>query len=89
MSGGQRIGTAAVAWYTLHCRVELILFIHLPSHPRVSSQQVRDNVAAVLQGLGLEPSPAAEAEAAALAEVQQILAPMQGVTWPSGLPENN
>lgn len=44
---------------------------------------------AVLQGLGLAPSPLAEAEAAALREVQQILAPVQGLTWPSGLPENN
>lgn len=52
-------------------------------------QQVRDNVAAVLQGLGVELSPAAEAEAAALAEVQRILEPVQGVTWSSGLSENN
>ncbi|PRW05776.1 L-galactose dehydrogenase [Chlorella sorokiniana] len=52
-------------------------------------QQVRDNVAAVLQGLGVEPSPAAEAESAALAEVQRILEPVQGLTWSSGLPENN
>ncbi|KAL4423164.1 hypothetical protein ABPG77_007817 [Micractinium sp. CCAP 211/92] len=52
-------------------------------------QQVRENVEAVLQGLGLAASPQAEAEAAALEEVQRILAPVQGLTWPSGLPENN
>lgn len=46
-------------------------------------------MAAVLQGLGVELSPAAEAEAAALAEVQRILEPVQGVTWSSGLSENN
>ncbi len=57
--------------------------------PTNTSLQVRDNVAAVLQGLGVEPSPAAEAEAAALADVQRILEPVQGVTWNSGLPENN
>lgn len=43
----------------------------------------------MLQGLGLAASPQAEAEAAALEEVQRILAPVQGLTWPSGLPENN
>ncbi|KAL4440572.1 hypothetical protein ABPG75_003573 [Micractinium tetrahymenae] len=52
-------------------------------------QQVRDNVEAVLQGLGLAPSPQAEAEAAALQEIKRILAPVQGLAWPSGLPENN
>ncbi|PSC71979.1 L-galactose dehydrogenase [Micractinium conductrix] len=52
-------------------------------------QQVRDNVSAVLQGLGLEASPLAEAEAAALADVKRILEPVQGMTWSSGLPENN
>ena len=57
--------------------------------PFPTAPQVRDNVAAVLQGLGVEPSPDAEAEAAALAEVQRILEPVQGVTWSSGLPENN
>jgi L-galactose dehydrogenase len=51
--------------------------------------QVRDNVSAALQGLGLEPNPQQAAEAAALEEVQQILAPVQGLTWPSGRPENN
>lgn len=51
--------------------------------------QVRDNVEAVLQGLGLSPSPQADAEAAALAEVQRLLEPVQGLTWASGLPENN
>jgi hypothetical protein len=51
--------------------------------------QVRDNVDAVLQGLGLLPSPLQQEEAAALAEVQRILRPVQGLTWLSGLPENN
>jgi hypothetical protein len=51
--------------------------------------QVRDNVEAVLQGLGQLPCPQAAQEAAALAEVQRILAPVQGLSWPSGLPENN
>ena len=50
--------------------------------------QVRDNVEAVLQGLGLVPCPLAAQEAAALAEAQRILEPVQGVSWPSGLPEN-
>lgn len=57
--------------------------------PCARTAQVADNVEAVLQGLGLLPSAAAEAEAAALADVQRLLAPVQGVTWPSGLPENN
>lgn len=52
-------------------------------------QQVRDNVEAVLQGLGLVPSPQQQQEVAALAEVKRILEPVQGLTWPSGLPENN
>ena len=56
----------------------------LPAFP-----QVRDNVEAVLQGLGLAASPLAEQEAAALAAVRQALASVQGVTWDSGLPENN
>ena len=46
-------------------------------------------MSAVLQGLGLEASPLAEAEAAALADVKRILEPVQGMTWSSGLPENN
>lgn len=52
-------------------------------------QQVWDNVAAVLQGLGLQASPQQAAEEEALPEVKRILAPVQGLTWPSGLPENN
>jgi hypothetical protein len=51
--------------------------------------QVWDNVEAVLQGLGLAPSPQAQAEGEALAEVTRLLEPAQGLTWPSGLPENN
>jgi hypothetical protein len=43
----------------------------------------------VLQGLGQLPCPQAAQETAALAEVQRILAPVQGLSWPSGLPENN
>ncbi len=62
------------------------LCVHLYSLVYV---QVRDNVDAVLQGLGLVPSPQQEQEAAALAAVEQILAPVQGLTWPSGLAENN
>ena len=61
----------------------------LPASSPCCTPQVRDNVEAVLQGLGLAPSPQAEAEAAALQEVQRLLAPVQGTTWPSGLPENN
>ncbi|EFN53856.1 hypothetical protein CHLNCDRAFT_25289 [Chlorella variabilis] len=51
--------------------------------------QVRDNVEAVLQGLGLLASPLRQQEAAALADVRRILEPVQGLTWPSGLPDNN
>ena len=57
----------------------------LPAKP----PQVRENVEAVLQGLGLLPSSQEQQEAAALAEVHRILEPVQGLTWPSGLEENN
>ena len=50
---------------------------------------IPDNLEAVLQGLGLAASPLAEQEAAALAAVRQTLAAVQGVTWVSGMPENN
>lgn len=67
------------------------LYAHcsLPSRLSCTWLQVKENVEAVLQGLGLVPSPQAEAEAAGLEEVRRILAPVQGLTWPSGLPENN
>lgn len=52
-------------------------------------QQVTENVTAALQGLGLAPNPAADEEAAVVARIREVLAPVAGVTWPSGLPENN
>lgn len=42
----------------------------------------------VLEGLGVVPSKSADAEAAALQEVQSILQPHMGVTWPTGNPNN-
>lgn len=54
-----------------------------------SRDQVASNVATALQALGLQESPDAAAEAAALREVESILKPVQDITWPSGRPENN
>jgi hypothetical protein len=56
-----------------------------------SEEEVERNVRAALEGLGLvarDPGLAAREEAA-LARVREILAPVHGVTWASGRPENN
>lgn len=50
--------------------------------------QVRTDVRVVKEALGLEVCKDEAAEAAALQEVQQILAPHMGVTWPCGNPNN-
>lgn len=52
-------------------------------------EQVREAVDAALQGLGLVPRPAVAAEVTAAAEVAAILAPVKGLGWASGRPENN
>ncbi|KAK9811358.1 hypothetical protein WJX72_002436 [[Myrmecia] bisecta] len=52
-------------------------------------EQVRENVQTVLEGLGLVPNPTAHKDAEVLQEVNKILSGTQGVTWPSGNPENN
>ena len=53
-----------------------------------SAAQVRTDVRVVKEALGLEPCSNEAAEAAALKEVQQILQPHMGVTWPCGNPNN-
>ncbi|DBA86088.1 hypothetical protein WJX77_005843 [Trebouxia sp. C0004] len=53
-----------------------------------SVQEVQSNVQTVLEGLGLVENKTAKQDAAALKEVQSILKPTHGVTWPSGKPEN-
>lgn len=53
--------------------------------------QVRSNVQAALEGLGLADSvePDGVDADAALAAASAALKPVMGVTWPSGRPENN
>jgi hypothetical protein len=51
--------------------------------------QVRFNVQAALEGLGLVPSDSRQKEEEALRGVQDILKPVMDTTWPSGRPENN
>ena len=46
------------------------------------------DVRTVLEALGLAESKQADAEAKALAEVKEILAPHMDVTWPTGNPNN-
>jgi len=51
--------------------------------------QVRENVATAIEAFrGVEGGEEAE-EATALAEVEALLAPVLGTTWPSGRPEND
>ena len=84
-------------WISNHRSVEGILgyvrrlgaLVGVAAEADAYADRLARHVDAVLQGLGLVPSPQAEAEAAALEEVRRLLAPVQGVTWPSGLPENN
>jgi L-galactose dehydrogenase len=51
---------------------------------------VRANVASALAAVGEGKAGSEEkgSESEARAEVERILAPVQGVTWPSGRPEN-
>lgn len=53
--------------------------------------QVRFNVNAALEGLGLVPPHPAAGEMVeyGLKAVQEALAPISGTSWPSGLHENN
>ncbi|KAF6257021.1 NADP-dependent oxidoreductase domain-containing protein [Scenedesmus sp. NREL 46B-D3] len=55
-----------------------------------SSGVVRANVTAVLQALGAEAadSSSVRQERKALEEVERIMAPVKGLTWASGRPEN-
>lgn len=50
---------------------------------------VEENVKTVLQALGLEDNPAAQAEAVTLGKIEAILQPVMNVSWASGKPENN
>jgi hypothetical protein len=50
---------------------------------------VRQNVGTALQALGLAANAQEDLEGQVLGEVAALLAPFQGTTWPSGLPENN
>lgn len=52
-------------------------------------EQVRVNVQNTLEALGAAPNAQAAAEAAVLAELEGVFAPVMGLTWPSGRPENN
>jgi ribosomal protein S12 methylthiotransferase accessory factor YcaO len=51
-----------------------------------SALQVEENVGVARRALGLDPNPHAALEAAVLEQALQLLAPVQGVTWPSGHP---
>lgn len=51
--------------------------------------QVRFNVQAALEGLGLVQTDTRQSENEVLEGVNDILAPVLNKTWPSGLPENN
>jgi hypothetical protein len=51
--------------------------------------QVRFNVQAALEGLGLAASDSRQTEEEALQGVRDILQPVMNTTWPSGRPENN
>ncbi|KAK9815449.1 hypothetical protein WJX72_003882 [[Myrmecia] bisecta] len=64
---------------------------HIATHlvGLATPEQVRENVATARQALGLDPRPDQALEDAVLAEVKEILEPVQGMTWPSGRPENN
>ena len=48
-------------------------------------EEVRRNVATVYEAFGEQIS----AESEVLAEINKVLEHIQGVGWPSGLPENN
>jgi hypothetical protein len=50
---------------------------------------VAENVVTALEALGLVPHPSAGAEADVLSDVRDALADVQGMSWPSGRPENN
>jgi hypothetical protein len=50
--------------------------------------QVRTDVQIVMEGLGRASCDNADAETAALAEVQRILEPHMGATWTTGNPHN-
>ena len=52
-------------------------------------KEVQANTEAVLQALGVVRYKAREEEEGVLAEVMRILEPVQGLTWPSGRPENS
>jgi L-galactose dehydrogenase len=54
-----------------------------------STAVVQANVHAVMQKLGYEPDPTRTLDKAMTREVERILAPVMGVSWPSGRPENN
>ena len=55
----------------------------------LASVQVRFNVQAALEGLGLAPSDSRQTEEDALQGAREILQPVMNATWPSGRPENN
>lgn len=61
----------------------------LAPNPPAWVAQVRFNVQAALEGLGLVPSDTRQKEEQVLREVQDILRPVMNRTWPSGRPENN
>jgi hypothetical protein len=47
-------------------------------------EQVEANMQTALQAVGVVPNPQSELESQAEKEALQLLAPVQGVTWPSG-----
>jgi len=51
--------------------------------------QVRSNIQAAKEALGIEHAQNQHKEDRVLHEVQEMLKPIKNMTWPSGRPENN
>ena len=77
-----------LCWYGIFCRNPSISTTLVGM---ASSAVVAANVQAVQQALGVDPNStgSSAAEAAALSEVERILAPVKNITWQSGKAENN
>ena len=59
------------------------------SGPQMCLLQVRSNIQAAKEALGVEHSQNQHKEDRVLHEVQEMLKPIKNMTWPSGRPENN
>lgn len=51
--------------------------------------QVRSNIQAAKEALGIEHAQNQHKEDRVMHEVQEMLKPIKNMTWPSGRPENN